>query len=63
LDRLDRDGQVVTVVEPIRSIAQFPVVGDDRGGTPQADVHDVALTQRPPAISRPEYAERDSVRG
>lgn len=61
LDRLDRDGHIVTVVEPNRTITQFP--DDDPARVSRPEVHDIGVSQRPPAVSRPEYAERDSLRG
>lgn len=60
LDRLDRDGRIVVVEEPSTRLTQF----DDRGADGRGRAtHDVALAQRPPAITLPEYAQRTLVAG
>jgi len=60
LDRLDRDGRIVLVQEPATMLTQFD---DDGAGGRAPRTHDVALAQRPPAISIPEYAQRTLVHG
>jgi glucosyl-3-phosphoglycerate synthase len=55
LDRLDRDGHVVMVSEPSTVLHQF---GAMAGDVATSSEHDVALRQRPPMITVPEYRDR-----
>jgi glucosyl-3-phosphoglycerate synthase len=55
LDRLDRDGQVVMVSEPATVLRQFGAIAGDVSTSSQ---HDVALRQRPPMVTVPEYRDR-----
>jgi glucosyl-3-phosphoglycerate synthase len=53
IDRLDRDGRIVLVQEPQTTMVQFARSVQGHGALPR--LHDVALNQRPPAISLEDY--------
>jgi glucosyl-3-phosphoglycerate synthase len=54
IDRLDRDGRIVLVQEPVTTMTQF--AGSSIDGAPSPQEHDVALRQRPPAKTVDGYA-------
>jgi glucosyl-3-phosphoglycerate synthase len=54
MDRLDRDGHIVTVREPHTSLTQFESTMD--GHT--AFASDITVAQRPPAVAISQYTDR-----
>ena len=54
MDRLDRDGHIVTVREPHTSLTQFESTMDGHS----AFTSDITVSQRPPAVAISQYTDR-----
>jgi len=54
MDRLDRDGHIVTVREPHTSLTQF----ESTMGGHEAITSDITVAQRPPAVAISQYTDR-----